>query len=156
MKLFLVRHAQAVTGSPDDPTRSLTDMGFAQAEKVANWLSEELPEGQPVRLLSSSYLRAWQTAEAISKSIGQEIELMTSLQPDADPKTIIETLTPQIGVNLVLVTHLPLVGRLASLLIDGQVCEQPWSLAEAWELEGDIVAAGCMQNSAVWYPVLDE
>ena len=44
MKLFLVRHAQAVSGSPDDPTRSLTDTGFAQAEKVANWLSEELPK----------------------------------------------------------------------------------------------------------------
>jgi len=57
--------------------------------------------------------------------------------------------------DLILVSHLPLVGHLAAMLVDGQLYDQPWSPAECWILQGDLAAAGCMSVDAVWYPVLD-
>jgi phosphohistidine phosphatase len=71
------------------------------------------------------------------------------------PQKIVDELIDQ-QHSIILVTHLPLIGRLASLLIDGMVMNQPWSPTEIWQLEGDIFAAGCLENINIWYPALDE
>ena len=56
---------------------------------------------------------------------------------------------------MIVVSHLPLVGRLASLLVDGRALDQPWSPAEGWVLSGDLFAPGCMTVDQIWYPALD-
>ncbi|HKO88718.1 MAG TPA: histidine phosphatase family protein, partial [Burkholderiales bacterium] len=43
MDLILWRHAEAAEGIPDSQ-RSLTVRGLVQAQKMATWLNERLPE----------------------------------------------------------------------------------------------------------------
>jgi phosphohistidine phosphatase len=40
-------------------------------------------------------------------------------------------------------------------MVDGEVYDQPWSTAECWVLEGDLIARGCMRVSKTWYPGLE-
>jgi broad specificity phosphatase PhoE len=71
--IILVRHGEAehmVSDLTGGWTNSnLTEMGRAQADAVAQWLSEELPSGH-VRILSSDLNRAVQTAEPIAEALG--------------------------------------------------------------------------------------
>ena len=43
----------------------------------------------------------------------------------------------------------------APVMVDGEVYDQPWSTAECWVLEGDLIARGCMRVSKTWYPGLE-
>lgn len=157
MKVFIVRHGQAENGGVYDASRSLTEVGHQQAKKAGLWLVDQLSGvNKPVKILSSPYLRAKQTAHHLAQSLNLDVELAPALQPDRQSHEMLSELLEQgCDQHIILVTHLPLVGRLASLLIDGQEFDQPWSLAEVWHLKGDIAASGCMENKAVWYPALD-
>ena len=63
MELILWRHAEAAEGLPD-LGRALTDKGQRQAEHMASFLSERLP--QNTRVLVSPAIRAQQTAAALT------------------------------------------------------------------------------------------
>jgi probable phosphoglycerate mutase len=71
--IILVRHGEAehmvsdLTGGWTDS--HLTEAGRAQAETVAQWLSEELTSGR-VKILCSDLNRAVQTAKPIAEAIG--------------------------------------------------------------------------------------
>jgi phosphohistidine phosphatase len=153
VKLYLIRHGEAEAGAPDDMKRKLTARGESHAQGAANWLAKQIRG--PVRLWASPYLRTQQTATPIAKALGVELVAHTCLQPDMTPQKVVDDLANE-SQDIILVTHLPLVGRLASLLIEGAVFDQPWSPAEIWQLEGDIFAPGCLQNTDVWYPALEE
>ena len=153
MKLYLIRHGAAEAGAADDQSRKLTAQGESQALGAANWLAKNI-DG-PVTIWASPYLRTQQTAAPIAKALGADIVVHTCLQPEMTPRKVVDELCDEVQ-DIILVTHLPLVGRLASLLTDGSVFDQPWSPAEIWQLEGDVFAAGCLINTNVWYPVLDE
>ena len=153
MKLYLIRHGAAEPGAPDDMSRNLTMLGKSQALAAAAWLAEHI-EG-PVELWASPYVRTQQTAAPIAKALAIDVLEHRCLQPEMTPREVVDELCQQ-QKNIILVTHLPLVGRLASLLIDGTVLDQPWSPAEIWQLEGDVFAPGCLTNTDVWYPVLNQ
>jgi phosphohistidine phosphatase len=153
VKLYLIRHGEAETGAPDDMSRNLTERGENQALGAANWLAKNI--NGPVTIWASPYLRTQQTAAPIAKALGINIVDHTCLQPEMTPYKVVDELCQE-QENIILVTHLPLVARLASLLIDGVVSDHPWSTAEIWQLEGDVFAAGCLTNTDVWYPLLDE
>ena len=151
MKLCIVRHGTAVSGAVQDEGRALTPRGLMQAQGAGVWLAQQ-PLKSPA-LFCSSYLRTRQTADAIGAALGLTATVMPALTPDADVRHLLDELMRQ-SDDLILVSHLPLVGHLAALLVDGQVYDQPWSPAECWLLNGDIAAPGCMTVEAVWYPVL--
>lgn len=153
MKLYLIRHGEAESGAPDDPTRNLTERGKNHAQKAADWLAS-IVDG-PTRLWVSPYVRTQQTALPIAQALSVNIESHGCLTPDMTPQKVVDELIDQ-QYDIILVTHLPLVGRLASLLIDGSIMNQPWSPTEIWQLEGDVFAAGCLENINIWYPSLDE
>jgi phosphohistidine phosphatase len=153
VKLYLIRHGAAENGAPDDMNRNLTQRGESQALGAAKWLAKNIKG--PVSLWASPYLRTQQTAAPIAVALGIEASSHKCLQPEMTPQKVVDELCKE-EQSIILVTHLPLVGRLASLLIDGTVFDQPWSPAEIWQLEGDVFAAGCLENTDVWYPVLDE
>ena len=153
MKLYLIRHGAAEAGSTDDINRNLTTRGENQALGAAKWLAKNIKG--PVSLWVSPYLRTRQTAAPIAKALGIEFVEHKCLQPEMTPQKVVDELCHE-EKNIILVTHLPLVGRLASLLTEGVVFDQPWSPAEIWQLEGDVFAPGCLTNADVWYPVLDE
>jgi phosphohistidine phosphatase len=153
VKLYLIRHGAAEAGAPDDASRNLTARGESQAQGAAKWLAKNIKG--PVSLWASPYVRTQQTAAPIAKALGVEIVAHKCLQPEMTPQKVVDELC-KLQQDIVLVTHLPLVGRLASLLIDGSIFDQPWSPAEIWQLEGEVFAAGCLENTDVWYPALEE
>ena len=61
--LYLVRHCQATGQEPDAP---LTELGKQQAIALADWLSE-VPIG---RIISSPFIRAYQSAIPLSERLG--------------------------------------------------------------------------------------
>lgn len=152
MELFLVRHGLAEAGDPYNKDRQLTERGLKQVEGAARWVKQQV--SSPVVVWASPYYRTLQTAEPFEKLLGSQVVPHRCLEPDQTPQKVIDELTES-DQSIVLVTHLPLVGRLASVLIDGQIFDQPWSPAEVWHLTGDVAAAACMESKAVWYPVLE-
>jgi phosphohistidine phosphatase SixA len=73
VRLFLVRHAEAAPGEPDE-LRPLTPAGRAAARA----LGERLVPEQPTAVVSSPLLRARETAEQIARA--------AELEPDADER----------------------------------------------------------------------
>jgi|TARA_R110000868_G_scaffold200228_4_gene447480 phosphohistidine phosphatase len=152
VKICIVRHGSAVVGSLDDQHRGLTDKGRHQAQAAGGWLAEQ--EWQNPQIWVSPYYRAQQTAALISESMPLDMENHASLIPSSDVTPIVDELIERDG-DVILVSHLPLVGRLAAYLVEGQVFDQPWSPAECWVLSGDIAGPGCLSVESVWYPVLE-
>lgn len=153
MKLYLIRHGEAVNGDPDDINRQLTERGEQHAKNAARWLAKTI--NGPVEIWASPYLRTQQTAKPIAEALAVKVTTHRCLQPEMTPQKVIDELIDK-KQNIILITHLPLVGRLASLLTEGAVFDQPWSPAEIWQLEGDVFAPGCLVNTDVWYPALEE
>ena len=151
MKLYLLRHGQAEPGLPLDADRSLTPYGIAQVQASAGWLAQRLNTDDRVSVWASPYRRTQQSAEVVSQSLGCDLTTVSALTPDARPERMLEALCPK-TTTLVLVTHLPLIGHLASLLIDGLGAPYGqgvfWSTAEVRELSGDVFASGCLLETA--------
>jgi phosphohistidine phosphatase len=75
MRMYVVRHAEADPGDPDE-LRALSATGREQAREVADRLSLEQPPLDAV--VSSPLLRARETAAAIAEASG--------LRPDVDER----------------------------------------------------------------------
>lgn len=149
MNVFIIRHAQAVVGENNDANRALDEEGKHQAAILASWLDEQVT--QPFTLISSPYLRAKQTAGYIAEKLNCERQQSDTLTPDSSTQDALETLA-HYKQDLIVVAHQPLVGRLASQLVDGDDMDQPWNTAECRILEGDMAARACMRIKTLWYP----
>ena len=122
MHLYLVQHAEAKPRE-DDPQRSLSDQGRADIEKVATFLGER---GLPVsRIIHSGKLRARQTAETLAERLKATggVSETEDLAPLDDPAVWAGRLS-EFDENLMLVGHLPHMGKLAALLVTGDA-DQP-------------------------------
>jgi phosphohistidine phosphatase len=131
MELILWRHADAEDGAPD-LERRLTKKGRKQAARVAEWLSERLPEDHVV--LTSPAARARETAEALTA----KAKVVDQLAPGASPKKILQAAGwPDAGGTVIVVGHQPDLGRAIAHLVSGR--ETEWSLKKAglWWLTGD-------------------
>jgi len=123
MTLYLVRHGQALP-KYEDPQRPLSDQGQADIRKVATFLGER-GTVQVSRILHSGKLRARQTAEALAerlKATGSVSET-DGLAPLDDP-TVWAGRLAKLDEDLILVGHLPHMGKLAALLLTDNA-EQP-------------------------------
>jgi phosphohistidine phosphatase len=78
MLVFLIRHAHADAGEPDE-ARPLSARGHAEARAVAEKLARH--EEPPVLVLTSPLLRARQTAEEIANATSAQLRVETSLGP---------------------------------------------------------------------------
>ena len=90
MRLFLIRHAKADPGDPDE-LRPLTGEGREQARELGDRLSRH--PTPPVVVLTSPLLRARQTAEPIARAAGAELRVEQRLAPGASPEALREALT---------------------------------------------------------------
>jgi phosphohistidine phosphatase len=99
--LFLVRHAEAAPGDPDE-LRPLTDAG----RKTARELGERLRDERPDVVLSSPLLRARETAEAIARAAGVTAEPDERLAPGADADAL-RLVVASRGEAVVVVGHQP-------------------------------------------------
>lgn len=115
--LYLARHGDAVSDT-EDPSRPLSPRGrqeIASVARLAGRLGLEVD-----RVVHSGKLRARQTAEILAAALQPRplIEEITGLDPTADPQEAAGYILA-VGKPLMLVGHLPHLGRLTShLLVD--------------------------------------
>lgn len=101
MRLFLVRHAEAAPGEPDE-LRPLTPAGRA----VARDLGERLAAEHPAAVVSSPLLRARETAEQIARAAGLSPEADERLAPGATAEDLQAAVADR-GDTVVAVGHQP-------------------------------------------------
>ena len=111
MRLFIVRHAEAAPGDPD-ALRPLTPAGHEQARLLA----EQLPQAHTV--LTSPLLRARETATAIARAAGVELEVDDRLAPGATAEDVRAAVEGRKG-TVVVVGHQPDCSRIAAALTGG-------------------------------------
>jgi phosphohistidine phosphatase len=118
MKIYLVQHGEAVSEAVD-PARPLSAKGREEVAAVAAWL-----RGRGVRVgevWHSTKVRARETAEILAEALlpGKKPTEHQGLAPNDAPEALLDELAAPKG-DLVIVSHLPILGRLASLLITGR------------------------------------
>src|SRR5260221_325312 len=111
MLLYLVRHAIADDPDParwpDDRDRPLTEDGEKKFRKVAEGLARLVPSVDV--LLSSSLVRAWQTAVILQKRAGwPEPVRLPALEAGGAAADVVEGLQPHASAaSVALVGHEP-------------------------------------------------
>ncbi|HEX2034632.1 MAG TPA: phosphohistidine phosphatase SixA [Chloroflexota bacterium] len=123
MLLHVVRHAIAFDRDPlrwpDDRQRPLTPAGEKRFQRAAQGLHRL---GVQVDLvLSSRYVRAWQTAEILQRVAGWPAPVACeALESGHDPPAILEALRQHHGTTaLAVVGHEPTLHELVSYLLTG-------------------------------------
>lgn len=154
MQIILIRHGKAEHQTTTDANRSLTAEGESQAQQTAAWLVNH--GYQLDALFVSPYVRAQQTAVHLSQSLDVPITTSELIKPDSELLATVKWLEqldlPEDAV-IALVCHMPIVGRLASFLIDGDVNQgQAFHLAQAKVIELSVLAAGLGQQVADFIP----
>jgi len=140
--LFIMRHGQAQTKASSDAERPLTARGEADVERVVSALSDELSDLD--QLWVSPYRRARQTAAIVNQVLGRgaepvETELLT---PEADLEALCAQLQACEEDNLMLVSHMPLVGDLIHYLTGAEPGRYTMGTASVACLTLDVVAGG--------------
>lgn len=126
MLLFLIRHAHAEAGKPDE-TRPLSERGRAEARALADSLARH--ETPPVLVLTSPLLRARQTAEEIARATAAVLRVDNALSPG----TTVEGLLGAVGVGsgpVAAVCHQPDCSEIARALTGRDPGFPPGGLAE--------------------------
>jgi phosphohistidine phosphatase len=116
-RLYLLRHAKAVTADPalDDHARELTVRGMHDASAVARYVRKNGFE--PQLLLASTSARTRQTAELVLREIEAEVEYRETLYL-AQPGKILAQIqaAPQGISDLMVIGHNPGLEELATRL----------------------------------------
>jgi phosphohistidine phosphatase SixA len=101
VRVFLVRHAHAAPGEPDE-LRRLTGEGRDAARSVG----ERLKAHRPDAVLTSPLLRARETASLIARACGVRAEADERLAPGATAETLRAAAAGR-GETVVAVAHQP-------------------------------------------------
>jgi phosphohistidine phosphatase len=120
VRLYIVRHAEAAPGSPDE-LRELTPQGHEQARDLGRRLRAE--GVAPDAILSSPLLRARQTARDLGLGDPEPSERLT---PGATVDDVRAAVAGR-GETVVVVGHQPDCGRIAAALTGGE--EPPFPAA---------------------------
>ena len=118
MKLYLVQHADAKS-KKEDPSRPLSDRGWEDIRRVVKYAEKHL-HIQVEEIIHSGKLRAKQTAEVLAEHLNPTKGMIDSedLEPLADPRIWKNRLAETAG-NIMIVGHLPHLGKLTGLLLTG-------------------------------------
>lgn len=152
MRIWVMRHGQAETAVVSgDAGRGLTEHGRIEAQQRAHELSDLW---QQATLISSPYRRAVETAAEVAEVVGGKIlETWPELAPEGDPLHVLRRLQSCDHSWLVLVTHMPLLSRLAGLFKDGQASSHyplPTAGVHGFDFAEGGVAAGMAERWRTW------
>lgn len=120
MAIYVVRHAKAVPGYPDE-FRQLS----ADGERMADEMGEHLARaGVKVnRIYHSGLVRARQTAEALARHLQPPggLHQKPGIEPEGEPLPIAAWLESEEESNdgVMIVSHMPFADRLVSMLLCG-------------------------------------
>jgi phosphohistidine phosphatase len=115
MRLLLIRHADALSGEPDE-LRPLSPEGRTAARELGRRLAAD--GVRPNAILTSPLLRARETAEAIADELGGGVEATEALAPGATLDGL-RAATAGRGEIVIAVGHQPDCGQIAAELGDG-------------------------------------
>jgi phosphohistidine phosphatase len=141
MELILWRHADACEAleGQDDADRPLTRKGQRQAQRMAQWLNQQLPES--TRILVSPSLRTRETAAALER----KIKIVPALAPGCTVQALLEAARwPDAREPVLVVGHQDTLGLTASFLLAGTT--QPWSVRKGaiwWLCSRERDGIGC-------------
>ena len=123
MKLYLVQHGEAVQEEAD-PSRPLTSRGSQEVRKVAAFLKSIF--AGPISTFHSGKLRALQTAGIIVGSLGPgyQVQQAENLSPGDSVQPWVEKINEE-TIDLMIVGHLPFLGKLTSSLLTGSESKTP-------------------------------
>ena len=117
MRLYLVQHGDAVPEQLD-PERPLSAAGRREVEAVARLLAGT--GTRAVRVAHSGKLRAQQTAELLATALapGMVPDIMPGLNPNDPVEPVARTIADWTS-DVMLVGHLPFMGKLVARLVAG-------------------------------------
>lgn len=117
MVLYLVQHAEAKS-KDEDPARDLTEKGRRDAEHMARYLKRL--QVRVSRIYHSGKTRAQSTAEILAGQVQPiaGVAEAPGLAPLDDPEIWADRIA-KMDEDILLVGHLPHLGRLAALLMSG-------------------------------------
>ncbi len=115
MRLYLAQHGDALPEQVD-PDRPLSAQGRADVERIAALFAEKI--AVPARVLHSGKTRARESAEILARRLAPAapIEVIAGINPKDDPEPLAAQLDAWVE-DVLLVGHMPFMGRLASLLL---------------------------------------
>ena len=125
MLIYIIRHGQAHNGSHTgrDQDRTLTERGHQQAKAVGMYL--KACEQQPVCVIASPFVRAQETASDICAVLDQSIIADDRLGADRGLTEMLAVLEDHRDKEaLAIVSHMPTVGQLESLLSIGPTASE--------------------------------
>jgi len=115
LRLFLIRHADAESGEPDE-LRRLSPEGREQARTLGERLAAE--EVRADAILTSPLLRARETGEALGNALASTSEPSNALAPGATAAAVQSAVEGR-GDTVIVVGHQPDCGQIAAELGDG-------------------------------------
>lgn len=133
--LALLRHGLASGQGPD---AGLLPEGTAYLRRLGERLESE--GWRPAAVVTSPYRRARESAMVIAAALGAltQIQVLEELAPEAEPDAAIAAILDRVpfATPVLVVTHLPLVGRLAQELVGEDPGFSPGTFVEIVH-EGD-------------------
>lgn len=140
MLLYLVRHGKAEPGI-EDAARPLTPAGRKAVRRMADRLAGT---GMHIaRLETSDLVRAKETAEILAAALGGTVVEADDLYPSANVERVVQRLPTDQREPLMLVGHLPFMGRLATSLLTGNPSAQLLRFRTG--------AVACLGNDNGWW-----
>ena len=121
MRLYLVRHAEAAPGEPDE-LRALTPAGRERARALGERLRDE--GVRPDAVLTSPLLRARETGVELARSLDVDSEPHELLAPGAGLEDVQQAVAGR-GEHVVAIAHQPDCGQIAAQVTGGP--EPPFS-----------------------------
>ena len=126
MIVYIFRHGEAETKAESptktDEGRRITADGAEQVKRVCR-IAKQL-NAEPNTILTSPLIRAKQTGEITKELLNPtaELKVEASLEPDREPEEVYTALSKfKRSDNVMLVTHIPILGRLIFDLLGGHV-----------------------------------
>ena len=116
MQLYLVRHAEAADGEPDE-LRPLTAAGRRAARELGERLAAD--GVRPDAVLTRPLLRARETGAELARAAGLDPEADERLAPGATAESVKAAVSER-GETVVVIGHQPDCGRIAAALMGGE------------------------------------
>tara|TARA_R110001592_G_scaffold341474_1_gene630551 strand:+ start:23395 stop:23844 length:450 start_codon:yes stop_codon:yes gene_type:complete len=149
-----MRHAQASFSAPSDRERPITESGIKQTKDLLKAHRHQISD---INLIwSSDLLRAKQTAGLVSETLNIEPSEKSFLTPDGDVLQVLAELQKlDVDDCLLIVSHQPLVGELASSLLNGNTQQaHPYATSELIALDMDISGQGMATLASQYLPAI--
>jgi phosphohistidine phosphatase len=124
VRLFVVRHAEAAPGDPDE-LRPLTNAG----RTVARALGDRFAGLSVEAILTSPLLRARETGDAIARALGLESEADERLAPGATADSVRATIAGR-GETVIVVGHQPDCSEIVLALTGSKQSFEPGGVFE--------------------------